>query len=473
MINNLQIKNFKGWKDTGNIKLAPLTVLFGANSSGKSSIGQFLMLLKQSVESSDRKSVFFTGNEDTAVDLGLPSDLVFNRNKKNEISFSYDWSLEKELKIEDSLHEKKYLADRIRFSSNVKIAEDEGQNAEVREFEYRLWDARRNRDIVVGLRKKEKNGNQRKGYELLYENYEFVRSRGRSWDITSPVRFYGFPDETLAYYQNADFLQTINLFHERLFSSVYYLGPLRKQAKRLYTWMGRIPDSVGYLGEEAIPAILAAESENRMINLKTRSRRKPFKVVIAEMLKKMSLVEDFKVERISEHRQDYDVKVRTKGSNNWVDIPDVGIGVSQVLPVIVELFYAPPGSVIIMEQPELHLHPSAQAGLADVVIDAIRAKENYENRGIQLLIETHSEHFLRRLQRRLAEENLKPEEFTAYFANNDVSPARLEKLQVDEYGNISNWPPDFFGDITGDIFAQTDAALERRMRKGKNEQKNN
>ena len=370
-------------------------------------------------------------------------------------------------------HEKKYLADRIRFSSNVKIAEDEGQNAEVREFEYRLWDARRNRDIVVGLRKKEKNGNQRKGYELLYENYEFVRSRGRSWDITSPVRFYGFPDETLAYYQNADFLQTINLFHERLFSSVYYLGPLRKQAKRLYTWMGRIPDSVGYLGEEAIPAILAAESENRMINLKTRSRRKPFKVVIAEMLKKMSLVEDFKVERISEHRQDYDVKVRTKGSNNWVDIPDVGIGVSQVLPVIVELFYAPPGSVIIMEQPELHLHPSAQAGLADVVIDAIRAKENYENRGIQLLIETHSEHFLRRLQRRLAEENLKPEEFTAYFANNDVSPARLEKLQVDEYGNISNWPPDFFGDITGDIFAQTDAALERRMRKGKNEQKNN
>ena len=159
MINNLQIKNFKGWKDTGNIKLAPLTVLFGANSSGKSSIGQFLMLLKQSVESSDRKSVFFTGNEDTAVDLGLPSDLVFNRNKKNEISFSYDWSLEKELKIEDSLHEKKYLADRIRFSSNVKIAEDEGQNAEVREFEYRLWDARRNRDIVVGLRKKEKNGN--------------------------------------------------------------------------------------------------------------------------------------------------------------------------------------------------------------------------------------------------------------------------------------------------------------------------
>lgn len=59
MIKNLRIQNFKGWKDTGVVRLSPLTVFFGANSSGKSSIGQFLMLLKQSMESSDRKAVFF------------------------------------------------------------------------------------------------------------------------------------------------------------------------------------------------------------------------------------------------------------------------------------------------------------------------------------------------------------------------------------------------------------------------------
>ena len=118
-----------------------------------------------------------------------------------------------------------------------------------------------------------------------------------------------------------------------------------------------------------------------------------------------------------------------------------------------------------MEQPELHLHPSAQAGLADVIIDAIHAKENYESRGIQLLIETHSEHFLRRLQRRMAEGVLKYDEFSAYFANNDQFPARLEELRVDIFGNIENWPPNFFGDIAGDIYAQTDAALEKRIRK--------
>lgn len=468
MINNLRLENFKGWKDTGNIKLSPLTVFFGANSSGKSSIGQFLMLLKQSVESSDRKSVFFTGNEDTAVDLGLPSDLVFDKDCKNDIKFSYDWTLEKDLKFDDVLHEKRYVANRIAFTGDVKVVDEESQAIEVRSFNYILYTSDKE-EIEIGLKKKNIENGTKKGYELVYNNFDFVRSRGRVWDITSPVRFYGFPDEAVAYYQNANFLQNINLFHEKLFSMVYYLGPLRKQAKRLYTWTGRVPASVGYLGEEAVQAILAADNEDRKINLKAKSPRKAFKVIIAEMLMKMSLIEDFKIEKISEKRQDYDVKVRTKGSKNWVDIPDVGIGVSQVLPVIVELFYAPPGSIIIMEQPELHLHPSAQAGLADVIIDAIHAKENYESRGIQLLIETHSEHFLRRLQRRMAEGLLKYDEFSAYFANNDQFPAKLEALQVDIFGNIENWPPNFFGDIAGDIFAQTDAALERRIRKELNE----
>lgn len=421
------------------------------------------MLLKQSVESSDRKSVFFTGNEDTAVDLGLPSDLVFDRDWKNDIRFSYDWTLDKDLRFDDVLHEKRYVANKVAFSGDVKVVDEESQAMEVRSFDYILHTLN-DETIEIGLKKKNATGNSKKGYELVYNDFEFVRSRGRVWDITSPVRFYGFPDEAVAYYQNANFLQNINLFHEKLFSTVYYLGPLRKQAKRLYTWTGRVPESVGYLGEEAIQAVLAADNEDRKINVKAKSPRKPFKVVIAEMLLKMSLIEDFKIEKISEKRHDYDVKVRTKGSKNWVDIPDVGIGVSQVLPVIVELFYAPPGSIIIMEQPELHLHPNAQAGLADVLIDAIHAKENYENRGIQLLIETHSEHFLRRLQRRMAEDILKHDEFSAYFANNNTFPAKLEELKVDLFGNIDNWPPDFFGDITGDIFAQTDAALDRRIR---------
>ena len=139
MIKNLRIENFKGWKDTGTVRLAPLTVFFGANSSGKSSIGQFLMMLKQSMESSDRKAVFFTGNEDTAVDLGLPSDLVFNRDWNNGIKFSYDWILEKEIKLEDVLHEKRFVSKHIAFTGEAKIADAESQNLEVNNFNYTFW----------------------------------------------------------------------------------------------------------------------------------------------------------------------------------------------------------------------------------------------------------------------------------------------------------------------------------------------
>lgn len=178
----------------------------------------------------------------------------------------------------------------------------------------------------------------------------------------------------------------------------------------------------------------------------------------------MGLIEEIKVNQLSESRQEYEVRVRTKGSKDWVDLPDVGFGVSQVLPVLVQCFYAPPGSIIIMEQPEIHLHPKAQALLADVMIDVINSRENGADRNIQLIIETHSEHFLRRLQRRIAEDALEEDSVSAYFANNDRTPAKLVPLEIDDYGNILNWPDDFFGDEMGDITAQAKAAMKKRMR---------
>ena len=175
----------------------------------------------------------------------------------------------------------------------------------------------------------------------------------------------------------------------------------------------------------------------------------------------MNLIDGFEITRISSKRQDYEVKVKTPGAKNYVDILDVGVGISEVLPVIVEIFYAPPGSTIIMEQPELHLHPSAQAALADVMIDAIHARENSEARDIQLLVESHSEHFLRRFQRRIAEGALNKTDFAGYFLATGAKNT-TEKLKLNEYGEIENWPEGFFGDIRGDIYKQTMAGIELR-----------
>ncbi|MDR1828719.1 MAG: DUF3696 domain-containing protein, partial [Methylobacteriaceae bacterium] len=131
--------------------------------------------------------------------------------------------------------------------------------------------------------------------------------------------------------------------------------------------------------------------------------------------------------------------------------------------VLVQCFYAPGGSIILMEQPEIHLHPSAQAALADVMIDVINSKEKDKNRDIQLIIETHSEHFLRRLQRRIAEDKISQEKVSAYFADITRTPATLEPLELDMSGNILNWPENFFGDEMTDITEQAKAAMKKRI----------
>ena len=458
MLKQLRIKNFKGWKDTGTIRMAPISLFFGANSSGKSSIGQFLMMLKQTVESPDRKAVFYPGGKNSAVQLGSYQEMVFHRDPKNKIAFDYRWSLSEILKFKDPLSGQIFSGEHLDFIGEVDLSDETKHLLRVSHFKYRLL-KKDIQSLAIGLSKKP----DKHEYVASAEQYSLVRKKMRAWALKDVVRFYGFPDEVVAYYQNADFVQELNLAQEKLFNAIYYLGPLRTKAERLYTWGGITPESVGFSGENTVAAILAAR--DRKINLGYRRPAKPLEEIIAIKLKEMGLIEEFNVNPISEQRQEYEVKVRTKGSRDWVDLPDVGFGISQVLPVLVQCFYAPAGSIILMEQPEIHLHPSAQSALADVMIDVVNSRENGVDRNIQLVIETHSEHFLRRLQRRIAEDAVPQEKVSAYFANIDKRPATLEPLQIDIFGNIKNWPENFFGDEMGDITGQAKAAMKKRMQK--------
>ncbi|MDH3890583.1 MAG: DUF3696 domain-containing protein [candidate division Zixibacteria bacterium] len=457
MIRDLKIGNFKCWSDTGTIRMSPITLFFGTNSSGKSSIGQFLMMLRQTVDSPDRKAVFYTGGKNSAVQLGSYQDMVYQRDSGASISFDYTWDLASSLKIKDPISLKSFTGTQLEFAA-VAGMKDEGQKTLIlNQLKYILKDDEETAlSIQMALRQ-----TTRIEYEVDAENYTLVRNQGRAWYPKSPVRFYGFPDEVVAYYQNAAFVQELNLVHENLFRSLCYLGPLRTKAERLYSWTGTEPEQVGYSGENTVAAMLAAK--NRKISFGYKQTAKPFQQLIAEELTKMGLIERFQVNAISKQRQEYEVKVCTKGSEDWVDLPDVGFGVSQVLPVLVQCFYAPRNSIIIMEQPEIHLHPSAQAALADVMIDVMNSREDGSDRNIQLIVETHSEHFLRRLQRRIAEGTISTNKVSAYFSDVSKMPARLDTLQIDMFGNIMNWPENFFGDDMGDITAQAKAAMEKRI----------
>src|SRR5208283_37403 len=114
MLKHLRIRNFKSWRDTGEIRLAPLTVLFGNNSAGKSSIIQFLLMLKQTVESPDRRRVIHPGDEHTPVDLGTFRDLVFNHDEKQRVGFDFEWKLAEPLTFTDPRTRQRYGGEKVR-----------------------------------------------------------------------------------------------------------------------------------------------------------------------------------------------------------------------------------------------------------------------------------------------------------------------------------------------------------------------
>ena len=460
MLRRLRIQNFKGWQDTGHLDLAPISLFFGTNSSGKSSIGQLLMMLKQTAESSDRKAVLSPGGKNSAVQLGSFQSMVFGRDVSKNIGFEYQWDCLPKLQIKDPITNKKFEGDQLYFEGSVAMGENQPF---LDRFKYQL-EKDSHTELVIGL---EHDSSSFGEYSISSEGYQLKRTQGRAWKLRNPVRFYGFPAEMISYHQNAEFVQGINLEHEKLFNSIYYLGPLRTKAERLYVWSGQAPESTGFSGENTIAAILSGR--DRKIGLlksrKKRAKNHPLEAIIASKLKEMGLIDGFDIKAISEQRQEYEVRIRTKGSDHEVDLPDVGFGISQVLPVLVQIFYAPANSIIIIEQPEIHLHPRAQAALADVMIEAIKAKEGGKPRNIQLIIETHSEHFLRRLQRRIAEDVIPQEMVAAWFADTTKMPARLAPLEIDDYGNIRNWPKDFFGDEMGDIAGQAKAAMAKKAAK--------
>ena len=453
MLTNLHIRNFKSWKDTGPIRLAPITVFFGANSAGKTSLLQFLLMLKQTSESSDRGRVIHFGDDHSLVELGTFQDLIFEHEVKNPLAFELSWTFPKLLEFTDQLKKDSYQADAVTFSASIA---SEGDTQYVENLNYQL-----SLEGVASVGVHLSAGTEKKlnRYKISASGYDLIRNPGRAWKLPSPVRFYGFPDEVAAYYQNAGFTSDLALALEYQLRRILYLGPLRDVPRRSYTWAGDVPEHVGRDGEGAVAALLAAT--DRKLSLGFRQRARPFQELIAEWLKKLGLLDSFVAKKIAPNRKDYEVRVKTRGSSKDVDLTDVGFGISQVLPVVVESFYVPRHSTVIIEQPELHLHPRVQSELADLFIAAIHARENSDDRCIQFVIESHSEHFLQRLQRRIAERTLKPKDVALYFCEPGHEGSTLRELDIDLFGDISNWPEDFFGDPMTDLSARMEAAAAR------------
>ncbi|MGI4791961.1 MAG: DUF3696 domain-containing protein [Janthinobacterium lividum] len=467
MINNLRIQNFKSWQDTGEMKFSKITGFFGPNSSGKTSILQLLML-KQTAESSDRSQVLNFGDTATPVNLGTFRDTVYHKSDDNmtngqtsedtpSLSWSIGWDLPKPLRVANSESKGAILFSprSLEFFGSVRETGNRSTRHLVsQDFQYRF--EYEGKSYTLGM---ERTRLERNDYELIHQNVDLRRTQGRPWPLPLPIKCYGFPSQSVGYYQNAEFLPDFNLAFEELSGQIFYLGPLREYPQRQYVWSGGQPSDMGRRGERVIDALLSSRERKEKI---ARGKGRPQVTVeeyVALWLRDLGLIHSFVVEAIAENSNLYQVRVKKTAASPSVLITDVGFGVSQVLPVLTLCFYVPKGSTIILEQPEIHLHPLVQAGLADVFVDAIKKRD------IQIILESHSEHLLTRLQRRIAEEEITSEDASLYFCERGKSStSKLLPLEMDIFGNIKNWPKDFFGDEFSERSAMIQAGIRRKQR---------
>jgi predicted ATPase len=445
MLTSMRAQQFKSWEGTGELPLAPLTGFFGTNSSGKTSLLQVLLLLKQTAESSDRGLVLNTEglNTDSEDRTNIATISELTRSGASHLEFQLEWQLPEALSIESIRGTKTTRKQLTRLNFRTKISS--GKTAPHVEFFTYKGDG-----IEAGMRFKASDNYM---VEAVVEGHTLTQAQGRPFKkVSAPVKCYGFSDEALRYYQDSGFLNDLVYSFETRMRDIYYLGPLRGYPKRQYPWgRGRMVD-VGRKGENTVAVLLSTSEKNYKVagkrNKVTLSER------IAMWLKEMRMLDSFRTQAITDTF--YQVLVKRHPDSPEVLLPDVGFGVSQVLPVLTLCYSTPEGSTIIFEQPEIHLHPKVQGYLADVFIDVIKT------RNVQIIVESHSEHLLRRLQLRIAEEQLDVDKTALYFCDSSAKGSTIKPLQLDEYGNITNWPPEFFGDITKELINMTKAGLKRR-----------
>lgn len=242
--------------------------------------------------------------------------------------------------------------------------------------------------------------------------------------------------------ESGELLRDLGFASQRFFNSaVRYLGPLREAPHVLYD-PGPSKLDLGVNGEYSA-AVLHAQAKSYVVMPTPvgSGERRQLNEALDFWLREFELAESARSK--DEGRMGIGLNVTPKGTGREVDLTSVGVGVSQVLPVILLCLLAQPGTLVILEQPELHLHPKLQTGLADFLLACTRA-------GRQLVVETHSEHLVNRLRYQIARDETDETHglIRLVFAESERGTTSYREPAITPYGGLGDdWPTGFL-DLT-------------------------
>lgn len=446
-ISKMTLQNFKRFEEVSIPLDRSVTLLLGPNSSGKSSIIKALLALKQTASASNENETLATQGE--YVDLGVYKDYVHSHDALRNIAISTTFKGYDETFLMPSGSDGT-LTIRLEYSHDHITEQARLQQLEVR-------DGASDESILLVSKKKtrdsyylELSGDALKKYiePITPTNNETEKTKEPAPQKIS-VRVedrFSIVQENVPSAVAKPGLQNVipyiakivvNEYLRGLDKDFFYLGPLRRSPSRSYARTGHLL-SVGPAGEHT-PSVLA--------NLKARAAKersatpihKPRLEELNSWVTRLFPDKIVTTESINEL-----IKLKLSNNDGTSDaISDVGFGVSQILPILVQIAVMPDGSTLLIEQPELHLHPSIQTRLAEIIAKASRS-------GRRFLVETHSEHFVRGLQLEIASssnaassEGLTPEDVSFVYIPQAPNPPVL--LEVNEWGEFTQeWPTGFF-----------------------------
>ena len=460
MFKQLRIRNFKSLADTGDLAMKPLTILVGPNSSGKSALFKALLALKQTAESRDLQSPLVVNGD--YVKLGTYRDFIYGHDLSKVFSIEAGLStspvlycISLRISLLNLYHETSEIPSStedlgigVEFQYNQRTQQIQVKAVSATQGPLDLLRVTRDRKGVYKANTPLSSGNiaLNKFYLLRPELPDLsgsgeasLEERRRSLDHSSLLSGFG---------------QVI----QGLLGYTFYLGPLRAAPERFYVAGGESPPDVGLAGERAVD-VLRVHRKRISFSIKDASS-KELGERVEEWVKRFGFSLEVKFSQASPTV--YEVRFVDPHTKIPVNIADVGFGASQVLPVIVEGFYSPPGCTFLIEQPEIHLHPKAQATLGDLLVDLSKNDR-------QVIVETHSEHLINRVQLRIADETIDRSDVAIYYFEATEQGTQIREVGLTEYGQYvsETLPEDFFNEDFAEAYSITKVILERKKREEK------
>lgn len=487
---SFRIKNIKSFMDSGDIEFKPITIFVGKNSCGKSSLLRFPTVLAQTALSNSDSPLSFYGK---MLDYGNYEDVVFGRNDSSIMfEINYDINIHNTndarytMVIDDEEYENEIPIEIHRVGMKISINKnDKRMNVETAElcidgkclsgFYYQDDHYRIELNYIY------------ENYKLIQEHYEFKvkdiqfdhffplydmrevfcaivgivvnddnipvsteigqELYNKLFNLANPYGDDQLTDEEKIIKRIKDGLEYSSIMMSHVYKNfefdsriTTYIGPFRESPQRIYRDSETQSKYVGVRGENVSTLIIRDyQKKSKLIN------------AISEWLYK-TMGYKLSIKDIGSGLFQI-MLVNNKGIES--NIIDVGFGISQVLPIVTQVINTSlveeqriigrimGGETIYVEQPELHLHPATQAELADIFVNCI-----LENETTRLVIETHSEHLIRKLQVLVAS---KDNEFTAdmlkiyYIDKDDDGVAKVEEMKILDNGKFEKkWPAGFF-----------------------------